>query len=140
MLAQAQARLDELIGLEGPKEQIAVWRTEIQIDQLLAAQGEETSATNENHMVLEGPPGTAKTSFARIVAEILFGLGKIQRPDVMEVTEEDLVVGYVSQTAAADEGSVRGGPRRRAVHRRGVPAGPRTRRPLASARMPSTPC
>lgn len=99
VLASAQARLDELIGLEGPKEQIAVWRTEIQIDQLLAAQGEETSSTNENHMVLEGPPGTAKTSFARIVAEILFGLGKIQRPDVMEVTEEDLVVGYVSQTA-----------------------------------------
>ena len=85
--------MDELIGLEGPKEQIAVWRTEIQIDQLLAAQGEETSSTNENHMVLEGPPGTAKTSFARIVAEILFGLGKIQRPEVMEVTEEDLVVG-----------------------------------------------
>ena len=99
VLARAQARLDELIGLDGPKEQIAVWRTEIQIDQLLAAQGEETSSTNENHMVLEGPPGTAKTSFARIVAEILFGLGKIQRPEVMEVTEEDLVVGYVSQTA-----------------------------------------
>ena len=76
-----------------------MWRNEIQIDQLLAAQGEETSSTNENHMVLEGPPGTAKTSFARIVAEILFGLGKIQRPEVMEVTEEDLVVGYVSQTA-----------------------------------------
>jgi tetratricopeptide (TPR) repeat protein len=76
-LAQAQTRLDELIGLEGPKELIAVWRTEIQIDQLLAAQGEETSATNENHIVLEGPPGTAKTSFARIVAEILFALGKI---------------------------------------------------------------
>ena len=33
------------------------------------------------------------------MAEILFGLGKIQRPDVVEVTEEDLVVGYVSQTA-----------------------------------------
>ncbi len=76
-----------------------MWRSEIQIDQLLAAQGEETSSTNENHMVLEGPPGTAKTSFARIVAEILFGLGKIARPEVMEVTEEDLVVGYVSQTA-----------------------------------------
>ena len=99
VLERAQARLDELIGLDGPKEQIAVWRTEIQIDQLLAAQGEETSTTNENHMVLEGPPGTAKTSFARIVAEILFGLGKIQRPEVVEVTEEDLVVGYVSQTA-----------------------------------------
>jgi type VII secretion ATPase EccA len=99
VLARAQARLDELIGLEGPKEQIAVWRTEIQIDQLLADQGVETSTTNENHIVLEGPPGTAKTTFARIAAEILFGLNKIQRPDVKEVTEEDLVVGYVSQTA-----------------------------------------
>ena len=99
VLDKAQARLDELIGLEGPKDQIAVWRTEILIDELLAAPGEETSTTNENHMVLEGPPGTAKTTFARIVAEILFGLGKIQRPEVKEVTEEDIVVGYVSQTA-----------------------------------------
>jgi sRNA-binding carbon storage regulator CsrA len=40
--------LDERIGLEGPKEQIAVWRTEIQIDQLLAAQGEETSSTSSS--------------------------------------------------------------------------------------------
>ena len=99
VLDKAQARLDELIGLEGPKEQIAVWRTEIQIDQLLALQGQETSTTNENHMVLEGPPGTAKTTFARIAAEILFGLGKIQRAEVKEVTEEDIVVGFVSQTA-----------------------------------------
>lgn len=99
-LADAQAKLDELIGLSGPKEQITVWRTEIQIDQILAARGEETSSTHENHMVLEGPPGTAKTSFARIAAEFLFGLGKIERPTVVEVTEEDLVVGYVSQTAA----------------------------------------
>lgn len=99
-LADAQAKLDELIGLAGPKEQITVWRTEIQIDQILAARGEETSSSHENHMVLEGPPGTAKTSFARIAAEFLFGLGKIERPTVVEVTEEDLVVGYISQTAA----------------------------------------
>src|SRR6202007_888738 len=99
VLAKAQARTDALIGLDGPKEQIAVWRTEIQIDQLLVAQGGEASSTNENHIVLEGPPGTAKTTFARIVAEILFGLGKIARPELVEVTEEDLVVGFVSQTA-----------------------------------------
>ena len=40
VLTRAQARIDELIGLEDAKEQIAVWRTEIQIDQLLAEQGD----------------------------------------------------------------------------------------------------
>lgn len=100
VLASAQAKLDDVIGLDGPKEQIAVWRTEIQIDQILAERGEHTSTANENHMVLLGPPGTAKTTFARVVAEILYGLGKITKPDVLEVSEQDLVVGYVSQTSA----------------------------------------
>ena len=99
VLHHAQQRIDELIGLEDAKEQIAVWRTEIQIDQLLAEQGEPVRASNENHMVFLGPPGTAKTTFARVVGEVLFGLGKIARPSVKEVTEEDIVVGYVSQTA-----------------------------------------
>lgn len=100
VLNRAQARVDELIGLEDAKEQIAVWRTEIQIDQLLAEQGDGGTTSNENHMVFLGPPGTAKTTFARVVGEVLFGLGKIARPDVKEVTEEDIVIGYVSQTAA----------------------------------------
>ena len=100
VLLRAQQRIDELIGLEDAKEQIAVWRTEIQIDQLLAEQGEAGTVSNENHMVFLGPPGTAKTTFARVVGEVLFGLGKIERPDVKEVTEEDIVVGYISQTAA----------------------------------------
>ncbi len=100
VLARAQERIDELIGLDDAKEQIAVWRTEIQIDQLVADQsGDETAISNENHMVFLGPPGTAKTTFARVVGEVLFGLGKIDRPDVKEVTEEDIVVGFVSQTA-----------------------------------------
>ncbi|MGO9152574.1 AAA family ATPase [Mycobacterium sp.] len=87
--------------MEDAKEQIAVWRTEIQIDQLLAEHGDAvTTSSNENHMVFLGPPGTAKTTFARVVGDVLFGLGKIERPDVKEVTEEDIVVGYVSQTAA----------------------------------------
>ena len=130
VLAQAQRKLDELIGLTGPKEQITVWRTEIQIDQILADRGEETSMTNENHMVLEGPPGTAKTSFARIAAEFLFGLGKIEHPTVVEVTEEDLVVGYISQTAARMKEVCESALGRCAFHRRGVPAGARARGPL----------
>lgn len=99
VLADAQARIDELIGLENIKEQVAVWRTEKQIEQLLIEQGEEVSASDGDHMIFEGPPGTAKTTIARIVAEVLFGLGKLERPNVKEVSEADIVVGYISQTA-----------------------------------------
>lgn len=100
VLADAQGRIDELIGLHNIKEQVAVWRTEKQIEQLLADQGEAISASEGDHMIFEGPPGTAKTTIARIVAEVLFGLGKLETPEVMEVSEADIVVGYVSQTAA----------------------------------------
>jgi type VII secretion ATPase EccA len=99
VLADAQARIDELIGLVNIKEQVAVWRTEKQIEQLLAEDGEEVRGSDGDHMIFEGPPGTAKTTVARIIAEVLFGLGKLERPDVKEVSEADIVVGYISQTA-----------------------------------------
>ena len=125
VLAAAQTKLDELIGLEGPKEQITVWRTEIQIDQILAARGEQVSSTNENHIVLEGPPGTAKTSFARIAAEFLFGLGKIQRPEVTRGDRGGPGGGLRVADRGPDERSLRRGVGRGAVHRRGLPAGAR---------------
>jgi hypothetical protein len=77
-----------------------VWRNEIQIGQLLAEQGDAVTSSNENHVVFLGPPGAAKTTFARAVGDVLFGLAKIERPGVKEVTEADIVVGDVSQAAA----------------------------------------
>lgn len=102
VLADAQARIDELIGLVNIKEQVSVWRTDKQIEQierLLDEEGDEARSSDGDHMIFEGPPGTAKTTVARIIAEVLFGLGKLERPEVTEVSEADIVVGYISQTA-----------------------------------------
>jgi len=37
------------------RESIMVWRIEIQIDQIWPPAGDETSSTNENHVILDGP-------------------------------------------------------------------------------------
>src|SRR5690606_26773522 len=51
------------------------------------------------HMVFTGNPGTGKTTFAREVAKVYHALGFIDKPEVHEVKREDLVAGFVGQTA-----------------------------------------
>jgi SpoVK/Ycf46/Vps4 family AAA+-type ATPase len=51
------------------------------------------------HMVFTGNPGTGKTTFAREVAKVYHALGFIDKPVVHEVKREDLVAGFVGQTA-----------------------------------------
>lgn len=67
----------------------------------------------------------------------MFGLAKIQRPEVMEVTDEDLVVGCVSQTAQrmkeVCEAALGG-----VLFIRGLPAGARTRLRIQLARIAKT--
>ena len=67
-----------------------------------------------------GNPGTGKTTFAREVAEVYHALGFIEKPIVHEVKREDLVAGFVGQTALKTERTDRQGQRRHPLHRRGL--------------------
>ncbi len=75
-----------------------MWRTEIQIDPLLAAQGEETSSTNENHMVLEGRRAPPRPASRASSPKSCSGWARFSVPRSWRY-RGDLVVGYVSQTA-----------------------------------------
>ncbi|BBZ52171.1 hypothetical protein BST25_20300 [Mycobacterium heidelbergense] len=97
VLEWAQARVDELIGVVEAKERFAQWRSTLQTSQHSGA----VPTCGDNHMVFLGAPGTAKRTFARVVGEVLFGLGTIARPDVTEVSAEDVVVGGLSRSAVA---------------------------------------
>ncbi|ORA76838.1 hypothetical protein K3U93_05545 [Mycobacterium malmoense] len=101
VLDWAQARIAELIGLAEAKEQFVVWRAALQSgDQCRVEHGSAVRSCWENHMVLLGAPGTAKRTFARVIGEVLFGVGTLTRPQVTVVSAGDIVGGDLWRGAA----------------------------------------
>ena len=98
LLAEAQAELDRQIGLGRVKEQIEAYRAATQMARIRAARGMKVAQTSK-HMIFAGPPGTGKTTIARVVANILAGLGVIAEPKLIETSRKDFVAEYEGQSA-----------------------------------------
>ena len=98
MLTDAQAELDRQIGLAKVKEQIETYRAATQMAKIRAARGMKV-AQQSKHMIFTGPPGTGKTTIARVVANILAGLGVIAEPKLVETSRKDFVGEYLGHTA-----------------------------------------
>jgi type VII secretion ATPase EccA len=98
LLADAQAELDRQIGLTRVKEQIEAYRAATQMAKIRAARGMKVAQASR-HMIFAGPPGTGKTTIARVVASILAGLGVITEPKLVESSRKDFVAEYEGQSA-----------------------------------------
>ncbi|ORA69631.1 hypothetical protein BST25_21125 [Mycobacterium heidelbergense] len=99
VLEWAQARIEELTGLAEAKDHFAMWRTALQTGRHRVEHGGAVTSCRENHMVFLGAPGTAKKTFARIIAEVLFGIGTLTRPQITETTAHDIVADDPSRSA-----------------------------------------
>jgi type VII secretion ATPase EccA len=57
-------------------------------------------AQRTHHLVFTGPPGTGKTTIARVVAKIYCGLGLLKRENIREVHRADLIGQHIGETEA----------------------------------------
>ncbi|MEU1470441.1 AAA family ATPase [Streptomyces sp. NPDC005761] len=98
LLAEAQKSLDGMIGLEPVKRQVLTLIAQLRMAALRAEQGLPGGA-RPRHFVFAGPPGTGKTTVARIIGKVFAGLGLLSSGHVIEAQRVDLVGQHLGSTA-----------------------------------------
>lgn len=95
---KALAELNQLIGMDELKEEVLRVVKFLEIEKKKEKAGKKTKPVTL-HMVFKGDAGTGKTTVARIIADLLKGVGVLESGHYIETDRSGLVASYVGQTA-----------------------------------------
>jgi stage V sporulation protein K len=97
-LEKVLEELNALVGLENVKKDIKELVNLLEIQKKRSAEGLKNIEI-ALHTVFLGPPGTGKTSVARLLSRIFKHLGFLSIGQMYETDREGMVAGFVGQTA-----------------------------------------
>lgn len=92
------AEFDALVGLETVKEQIRTLIAVARVNKKRKDLGLKIRPA-ALHLALSGPPGTGKTTVARMIGRLYKAAGLLPKGHVVETNREGLVAEYTGQTA-----------------------------------------
>ena len=90
--------LEELVGLTEIKNEVKSLINFAKVNEIRKSKGLPAISLSL-HSVFFGPPGTGKTTIARLISKAFKSLGILKKGHLIETDRSQLVAGYVGQTA-----------------------------------------